>query len=120
MSARVDGIQIAVPRAVTDAAQQHAAQRQPLIAQDQATEAVKGQARVREQRPEAVRGGNGGKVREELVEAPGDPRDGGPRQHRPRKPRPGTALPGPGSNGPEENAAPLSPDGKGRRVDVRL
>lgn len=123
MSARVDGIQVALPRAVTDAAQQHAAQRQPVIAQEQATEVVKGQARAREQRPGAVHGGDGGRVREELVESTTDARDDGAGQSRNRRQRrlpaaPTTSTEEPGR--PAGEALPPPADGKGRRVDLRL
>jgi hypothetical protein len=118
-------VQIAVQRTVTDAAQQqHAAVRQPVVAQEHATERTREAARAREQRPEALERRGGGRVRDELVlsveeREARDPRRGQAGQRReddpPRPPSP-----------PEDETiygppgAPPRPDGKGSRVDIKL
>jgi hypothetical protein len=115
MASRLDAIQIAVPRAVTDAAQQHAAQRQPVIAQEQATKTVREEQRAREQRPEALEGRDGREVRNDLTP---EVREREARRRAPRR----NLLPGNGTAAPPpaQSVEDTHPDGKGLRVDVRL
>jgi hypothetical protein len=114
MSGRLDGVQIAVPRAATDAALQHAAQRQPVIAQEQAAEVVKGMARERAQRPDSVQRNEQGRIRHELVSGPEERQARTPprEQRQPAAEQLGQVPPAPDSLDP--------PDGKGQRVDLRL
>jgi len=113
MASRLDAIQIAVPRAVTDSAQQHAAQRQPVIAQEQATKTVREEQRAREQRPEALEGRDGREVRNDL-----QPQEREARRRPPKRPQ--TPVAGTNQQPSAPSPEDAHPDGKGLRVDLRL
>ena len=113
MASRLDAIQNAVNRAPDTAAQTHAAQRQPIVAQEQVTATNKQAAAAREQRPEALARRDGREVKNDLVPAIQD-QDQDPRR-KSRKRR--TTVPGSGSStdNPDE-----TPDGKGNLLDLRV
>ena len=119
MTGRIDGIQVAIPRAVVDVQQQqHAAIRQPVVAQDLAAAQVRGEVRAREIRPEELQRSSHRRVREDGVEGV-DERDARQqdlaRERRRGRPVVAAALP-PAAVPPPLAAA----DGKGRRVDLKL
>lgn len=112
MASRLDAIQIAVPRAADNAAQQHAQQRQPVVAQEQVTAANRQAAQARQERTEALARRDGDRVQNNLI-PPTRERESGARNPR-RRPLPsGKATP----RRPQDEPPP---DGKGSRVDLRL
>ena len=139
MTSRIDAIQVALPRTVIDVQQQqHAAARQPVVAQDQAAAQLRGEVRAREIRPEELQRSAGRRVREEGIEGV-DERDARQQEYA-RERQHGRARRPAGSQGAPPNqvglgalaadgAAPVPPpplagvpsaDGKGRRVDLKL
>lgn len=122
MASRLDSIQVAIPRSVDAQQQQHAAQRQPVVAQEHAAAQVQQNARAREQRPEAPEGAHGGKVRNELlpeVEARQDPQDRSGKRRLPRR-RATLDDPAPAPAATAARSAAPPADGRGSRVDIRL
>jgi hypothetical protein len=120
MASRLDAVQVALPRAVDTASQQHAAQRQPVVAQEHATQTVRQGNQAREQRTEALHNRGERGVENNLVKDALDQDSG----NRPRRRRPETqaaadeAAP-PGQAAPTAKKEPPA-DGKGMRVDLRL
>ncbi|HEU5317059.1 MAG TPA: hypothetical protein VFX49_13200 [Chloroflexota bacterium] len=108
MASRLDAIQVAVPRAADNAAQQHAAQRVPVVAQEQATAANRAEAQARQERPEALQRRDGGEVKNDLI-PPTREREAGGRTPRRRPQAP-----------PAKPRKEPPPDGKGLTVDLRL
>jgi hypothetical protein len=120
MASRLDAVQVALPRAVDTAAQQHAAQRQPVVAQEHATQVVRQDNQAREQRTEALHSRGERGVENNLVKDALDQDSG----NRPRRRRPG-AQASPEDAAPPSQAPPIAKkeppaDGKGMRVDIRL
>ena len=113
MASRLDAIQNAVNRAPDTAAQTHAAQRQPVVAQEQVTATNKEAAAAREQRPEALARRDGREVKNDLVPAVQDQSPDSRRQNRKRR-RP-MPVSGSGTDSPDE-----TPDGKGNLLDLRV
>jgi hypothetical protein len=133
MAARLDSVQMALPRAVTDAQQQqHAAQRQPVVAQEQVTAQTREEMRLRETRPEALEPGEGPLVRGELVDGAEERQGRRDRQERQgrRRQTPSGQLPTAAATveqpdtgsrtPPARKTAEIPLDGKGGRVDLRL
>lgn len=125
MASRVDSLQIALPRAVTDAApQQHAALRQPVVAQEQLAAAQRQDAQQRGTRPQALEGRAGAHVHDSGVPGAGVMPMGeqGARPGRRREPPRRRPAPPAGreTGGVAAAPAPPRPDGKGSRVDVQL
>ena len=119
MSGRLEGVQVALPRAVDAQAQQHAAQRAPVAAQEHAAAQAQQRARAQEERPTELEGAAGGRVRNEVLpdieDTREEPRSGGRR--RPPRRRAASAAPAATARvvPPEERGG-----GLGSRVDVRL
>lgn len=113
MASRLDAIQVAVTRSPDTASQTHAAQRQPVVAQEQVTATNKQAAAAREQRPEALARRDGREVDNDLVSAI----PSGAPDRQPRRRRPPARLPDSGDTGdnPDE-----TPDGKGNLLDLRV
>ena len=110
MASRLDAIQVAVNRAPDTAAQTHAAQRQPVIAQEQAAATNRQEAAAKQERPEALARRDGREVKNDLVPAVNE-RD--PQRRRPRR-RPALSASGSGGAAPDETL-----DGKGNLLDLR-
>ena len=89
MASRLDAIQVAVTRSPDTAAQTHAAQRQPINAQEQLTATNRQQAAARQERPEALARRDGSEVKNDLIPAVQD-RD--PRRRSPRRRQPSPAA----------------------------
>lgn len=118
MTNRIDSIQIALPRAVTDGQQQqHAAQRMPVVAQEQAAAAGRHEAEAREHRPEAASHAGGGQVLNEQVSEAEDYSQGGRNS---RRKRGGTQIEAEEPAASQEEQPVVGADGKGTRVDLRL
>ena len=111
MASRLDAIQVALPRVADSAAQQHAAQRQPVVAQEQATAANRAEAQARQERPEALQRRDGGDVKNDLVPPTRERETGG---RSPRRDRRNAQA------APAKSAKEPPPDGKGLTVDLRL
>jgi hypothetical protein len=110
MASRLDAIQVAVTRSPDTAAQTHAAQRQPVIAQEQATATNRHEAAAKQERPEALARRDGREVKNDLVQAV---QERGPQRRSPRRRTPAAASDG-GSAAPDETL-----DGKGNLLDLR-
>ena len=110
MASRLDAIQVAVNRAPDTAAQTHAAQRQPVIAQEQVAATNRQDAAAKQERPEALARRNGQEVKNDLVTAVQE------RDAQGRTPRRRSKSPGSGSvdDAPDETV-----DGKGNLLDLR-
>src|SRR5688500_2183241 len=113
MASRLDAIQVAVSRSPDTASQTHAAQRQPVVAQEQVTAANKQAAAVREQHPEALAPRDGCEVGNDLVSA--IPSEAPDRQPRKRRQPPRLPVSGDSADNPDE-----TPDGKGNLLDLRV
>ena len=113
MASRLDAIQNAVNRAPDTAAQTHAAQRQPVIAQEQVTATNKQAAAAREQRPAALARRAGREVKNDLV-AVVQGRDQEPGRQT-RKRRPPVPVSGSNLDSPDETT-----NGKGNLLDLRV
>ena len=113
MASRLDAIQVAVSRSPDTASQTHAAQRQPVVAQEQITATNKHDAAAREQRPEALARRDGREVKNDLVSAI----PGGDPDRQPRKRRQSARVPvsDDSADNPDE-----TPDGKGNLLDLRV
>lgn len=123
MSSRLDGIQVAVPRTVDSAQQQHVAQRLPAVAQEQATATARHEARERELRPNELRQrGHAGAARDDLI-PPLVERDPRRRSSSSRR-QPGTRTVPVTAGFPSDSDASerggTAIEGVGSRVDVRL
>ena len=111
MASRLDAIQVAVSRSPDTASQTHAAQRQPIIAQEQVTASNRQAAQAAQDRPEALARRDGREVKNDLVSAIPERPDGAPNRQ-PRKRR--QSSPATGGPAPDE-----TPDGKGNLLDLR-
>jgi hypothetical protein len=124
MASRLDSVQLAVPRSIADAQQQqHAAQRQPVAAQEHTAEHVQQDARTREQRPVAPEGAQQGKVRNELLPEVDPRRDSDQRSRGRRQPRRRRDVDEPAATPTpaQHTARPAATgDGRGSRVDIKL
>ena len=110
MASRLDAIQVAVTRSPDTAAQTHAAQRQPINAQEQLTATNRQQAAARQERPEALARRDGSEVKNNLIPAVQE-RD--PQRRSPRRRRSSPASGDP-TVAPDETL-----DGKGNLLDLR-
>ena len=110
MASRLDAIQVAVTRSPDTAAQTHAAQRQPVIAQEQVTATNRQEATAKQERPEALARRDGREVKNELGPAVAE------RDPQRRSPRRRSAPPADGS---PDNAPDETLDGKGNLLDLR-
>ena len=116
MASRLDAIQVALPRAADNAAQQHAQQRQPVVAQEQVTAANRQEAQTRQERTEALARREGEQVRNNLI-PPVRERQPGAKNAR-KRPQAGATISARAGAKPLSAEPPL--DGKGSRVDLRL
>lgn len=116
MASRLDAIQVALPRAADNAAQQHAAQRQPVVAQEHVTATNRQEAQTRQERTEALHRRDGGEVKNDLI-PPTRERERNARS--PRK-RPQSAVTAASRTKGSQAGVEPPPDGKGLTVDLRL
>ena len=112
MASRLDAIQVAVTRSPDTATQTHAAQRQPIIAQEQVTATNRQAAEAAQTRPEALARRDGREVKNDLVQAIPERPDKSPNRQ-PRKRR--HSLSASDTSAPDE-----TPDGKGNLLDLRV
>lgn len=124
MAPRIDSVQIAIPRATDAQHQQHAAQRQPVAAQEQIAAKGREDLRAKEQRPDALERSQGEVIRDEYVasvaEQNGDGRGNLLGKRRGGQPRRQASSGDEVTDAGSAGAVPARPDGKGSRVDLRL
>lgn len=121
MAARLDAVQIALPKTVVNAQEQHAALRHPIVAQEQAAVATRNEARAQEERPAAVSHPEGGKVRQERhSDVPAAEPWNGSRRPRPERLPQRSATKKAAATSEDEAPAEETAASTGARLDVRL